>query len=517
MGRIFRRAMTIVAVLTIVALVGCGGGGGGEDTAGTASAVTSTSEGPIAGFGSIIMNGDRWETSSADVDVEGVPGSQSDLAVGMVVRIEGSKSNGRARARRVIFAPRLVGPIRSIEELSPDARALEILGRRAIVSRTSTHFRDTTLDDLEVDDLVLVSGLVNEADELEATFLRDRGDAIVGESRVRTFGTVEGLSGGSFMIGTSEILFDGDTELEDLGEDGLSEGDVVRVRGILLANDAIDASHIKGREDDDDDDMDEVEIQGIVSDYVSIADFKVGDRQVDASGARLMPNDPTLLRDGVLVEAEGRCREDGVLVATKLKFRSHRVRIHAEVAFDDDVDPINRELTLLGIPITVDDGARLRDRRDRIDGFDLEDIVAGDFLEVRGIARPDGSVIAAHVHRDRFGDIRLKGPVTTIDRDAYEIGVLGLVIPTSSRTEFEMEDGARLSRDAFFDRVEAGWKVHVRDREDGDETSIDVADSVELEAPELEDDDEDESPDPDDEDDDDDSDDSDDDDSSDDD
>ena len=51
----------------------------------------------------------------------------------------------------------------------------------------------------------------------------------VNVTEVKLFGTVSGLAGGSFMIGTSEMRFDETTLLEDFGPDGLRDGLEVRV------------------------------------------------------------------------------------------------------------------------------------------------------------------------------------------------------------------------------------------------------------------------------------------------
>ncbi len=479
------RGAWIGLIFGIGLLVGCSGGGGGE----SGGSISAASEGPIAGFGSVIMNGVRWNTDAAEFEIDGRRGSQDDLRVGMVVRVEGSRRrDGSARADRVIFESRLRGPVRSIEDLGPDSRALEIFGIRALVSRAETRFRGTDFDALAVDTMVELSGLVNEMGEVETTHLRLRSGPFVNQSEVKLFGVVSGLAGGSFVLGTSEVRFDESTEIDDFGAEGLRDGIEVRVEGILRANDAVDATEIESpRRRDGDGRFRETEIQGIVTNFVSVGDFRVAGRPVDARRARFLPNDPDLLRDGVRVEVEGRIDAQGVLIAEKVKFRSNRVRIHAEVASDEDVDVENQRIYLLDIPIDLDAATRIRDKRDREDGFDLSDVRAGDFLEVRGLARSDGRVVATRFERERHDDLRLRGPVDMVDEPNRVFTILGVEIPTDSATEFEIEDRGRISESEFYDRVESGLIVQAKDKEDGDETDFDVADEVEIEEPELED------------------------------
>lgn len=483
------RAMLLMA--SVAALTACGGGGG--EQAATAGAVSSvSSEGPIAAFGSVIMNGVRWNTDRAEFEVEGRRASQSDLSLGMVVRVEGTRlADGSATADRVSFESMLRGPIRQIDDLGPDTRALHLFGIRVLVSRADTRFEGVDLDSLAIDTVVELSGFVNGAGELEATHLRERGRPVVGLTEVKLFGVVDGLAGGSFLIATSEVEFDDSTIVDDFGASGLRSGVAVRVEGLLLANDSVRATEIESPRRGRRGDFDENEIQGIVSEFVSLADFRVAGQRVDAGGATLFPNDPALLRDGVRVEVEGRLNANDVLVVEKLRFRSNRVRIHAEVASQADVDAGADELWLLGIPIRVDAQTRLRDRRDDFAGFDLDDVSAGDFLEIRGVARSDGTVTATRLERERRGDVELRGPVDVIDADDRMFTILGVAIPTGGATAFRDGRDRPLSEAEFYGRMTSGRVVEARDREDGDETDFDFADEVELEEPDLEDGDED--------------------------
>ena len=468
-------------------LAACGGGGG--ESGPTAAAVSSvSSEGPIEAFGSVIMNGVRWNTDRAEFEVEGRSASQDDLSLGMVVRVEGTRfADGSATADRVIFESKLRGPIRRIDDLGPDTRALQIFGIRALVSRAETRFEGVDLDSLATDNVVELSGFTNGAGELEVTHLRERGRPIVGQTEVKLFGVVDGLAGGSFLVGTSEVQFDGSTLLDDFGAGGLDDGSEVRVEGILLANDFVRATEIESPRRARRGDFDENEIQGVVTDLVSLANFRVAGQRVDASGAGLFPNDPALLRNGVRVEVEGRLSAADVLIAEKLKFRSNRVRVHAEIASAADIDANANTLWLLGIPIRIDSLTRVRDQRDDLPGFGLDDVSAGDFLEIRGVARPDGTVVATRFEREQGDDLRLRGPVDMIDSASGMFTIMGVEIQTGSRTSFRDDRGRILSEAEFFSRIAAGMIAEARDRQDGDETDFDIADEVELEEPELED------------------------------
>jgi len=89
-------AAVLAAVLT-TALAGCGGG---VEVGGTGSVIASFSQGPITGFGSIIVNGVHYDESAARVeDDDGAVRDRSVLRLGMVVQVTAgavTDSNGSA-------------------------------------------------------------------------------------------------------------------------------------------------------------------------------------------------------------------------------------------------------------------------------------------------------------------------------------------------------------------------------------------------------------------------------------
>ncbi len=54
----------IAALAVALVVAGCGGGGGGSSS-GTVAPTASVYSGPITGFGSVIVNGVRFETNNA--------------------------------------------------------------------------------------------------------------------------------------------------------------------------------------------------------------------------------------------------------------------------------------------------------------------------------------------------------------------------------------------------------------------------------------------------------------------
>ncbi|MGB5489293.1 MAG: hypothetical protein WBM76_00560, partial [Woeseiaceae bacterium] len=104
---------------------GCGGSGGGGTPVVTPPPPppvggigrTGIAQGPISTFGSVVVNGVRYETTSAAFTVNGLSGSQDDLRVGQVITVSGTiDDNGvDGNADEVNFDDNVKGPIQSID------------------------------------------------------------------------------------------------------------------------------------------------------------------------------------------------------------------------------------------------------------------------------------------------------------------------------------------------------------------------------------------------------------------
>ena len=107
-----RTLRTLRAALLLLVLTACGG----VETGGTGAGAYV--QGPITGFGSVIVAGVRFDDSGARVeDADGVRRDRDELRLGMLVEVESGPigddgSGGRlATATRVRLASELLGPV----------------------------------------------------------------------------------------------------------------------------------------------------------------------------------------------------------------------------------------------------------------------------------------------------------------------------------------------------------------------------------------------------------------------
>ena len=171
----------------ILSTAGCGGGGGGGDDGGVTPPPTTppptggitgsgVAVGPITGFGSVIVNGVTYDTSSATFTKDGQPATQDDFSVGQVVVVKGSVDDDgtNATADSVEFDDVVEGPVSSHNTTTGE---FVVLGQTVRIVAT-TSFDDTPAcpADLTQAIAVEVSGLADANGVIEATRIecRDR-------------------------------------------------------------------------------------------------------------------------------------------------------------------------------------------------------------------------------------------------------------------------------------------------------------------------------------------------------
>ena len=160
-----------------LAYTGGGSGGSGIDGGGTGG--TGISVGSVSDFGSIYVNGVRYDTSNAEIFVEGQSKGFGDMTVseqlakGMVVRVEGEiEDSQNGTARKVYFNDDIRGPVESVRWIDSLPVALTVLGKEIILQDT-TQIGGHGINSLEVGDWVQVSGFEDVDGRIRATFVTD--------------------------------------------------------------------------------------------------------------------------------------------------------------------------------------------------------------------------------------------------------------------------------------------------------------------------------------------------------
>lgn len=512
-----------LAALGLSALVACGGGGSNDvaqpqsstPSSSTPAPVAVTSAGVITGFGSVYVNGARYDTSEAEVEFEdaGVR-TEDDLRLGMRIRIEGTREGESRRAERIHVDDDLRGPVTAV---APDADAPG-LGTFTVARQLATVDGNTVFDDdigdanqdgtIDLRDLdpafgnvvVKVSGFPT-ASGLLATRVERANPAGSGgpnEAEVEVKGFVGELDemGGTFVIRDLAVRYgQDDLDTEDFPDGRLSGDLFVEVKGNLLADGTLDAVRIE-REDDlaeNHEPEDEFEIEGVLQ----AIDTESSPNTVTINGMTIAVGDASPLAgsEGRQVEIKGSFDDDGVLV---LAADDSGVNFKREdtVRIEDRVETVGTGsfFTRLGLEITPTGNSRIEDSLlddgDRLTpaGF-LSRIANGDYIEARGFPADTGSSVTwTRIERDKDNEVgcRLRGPVHADSNEDPFFTIQGVTVDTGRITSnggFRDANDAAIGREAFFRQLSAGAIVQVRsvDASEGCSDGLLIAEEVEFE------------------------------------
>jgi len=480
-----------LSLLTCLILAGCGGGGGGSnppvvnppppdpppidgiDRGGIAV-------GPIDGFGSVIVNGVRFDTSDATFMVNGAAGTQSDLSVGQVIVVLGTFDDDGLNgvAETVEFNNAVKGPI---EAGSVDTAngLFRVLGQTIKVTN-STLFDDSiqppSMLGLGDGDLVEVSGLPDADGRIVAT----RIEAEAAGNQFEVTGQVTALNVGfsTFLLQDLVVDFSG-AQLDDFPGGQISDGDLVEAEGSSFGgNGELLATRVEYKGDivgDDDLEVgDEIEIEGIITTFSSGSDFGI-------SGLRVLTDAGTSYEGGtaadlglnVRIEAEGDFEGNSTLRADKIEFKQDDdLRISGIV---EAVDAGTGTLQVMGIEIRTEPGTSFEDDLLDLQNFGLDDLRPNvDYVEIRGFD-DSGNFVANQLERDDVDDDSVRGFGT--DVSAPTLTVLGVPVVTDGNTEFRDDDNPISAAD-FFTGAAAGRLIDVKGSWNGSQL---VAEEAELE------------------------------------
>lgn len=303
------RRQTLLALLGAAGLSACGGGG---DVAGVGAGGTgSFAVGPITGIGSIIVNGVRYDDSSASISSDDSPFRREDLRLGMVVAVQGSPAvNGQSTATRIVLGGELVGPI-----TSKGTDTLEVLGQTVNILPGTVFATSGGLSALNTNDVVEVHGIANPAtNTLDATYVERKSS--VSEYRIQGRVAAHDAVARTFSIGSLQL--DYSTTPADRVRVTPTAGTLVRVRlGTTATGGVYPVNRIRKPEDSFSGFSGEVEFKGTITAFTSSASFSVNDLPVDASGAAF-PEGTGGIVAGAFVEIKG-ALVNGAVVATRVK------------------------------------------------------------------------------------------------------------------------------------------------------------------------------------------------------
>jgi len=378
----------ISALFSVFLLISCGSGGGGMTAGGGIGGTGVISSGTISAFGSIVVNGTEFDTSNAAIIFNGEEIGvgdefvQDNLDIGRVVTVEatGNLDDISAVAGRVIYNDNVRGPAESIHDIDATTKEIVVLGQIVIIN-VITKLEGIGFDTLAQNDLVVVSGLVDDTGAIRATFLEKTGEFMPGII-VGVTGFIVNLDNQlkTFEINDLTVNY-ASIDSGDLPE-GFADGLLVEVEGSLDATGGeMLATSIELGDEIGDGNSDQIEVLGFVTDIVSAFEFTVGNQVVQFDANTLfIDGTPQDIALGVKLEAEGSL-VDGILFADEIEFWGpDQIEVEGivdEVVFIDDFP----EFTFEG----RDDQVVQTNEETEFEDVNKEKIEADMKLEVKGV------------------------------------------------------------------------------------------------------------------------------------
>jgi hypothetical protein len=451
---------TILIFLTFFTQTACNDNGGGGMLAGGGIGGTGISVGAISGFGSVIVNDVDFVTKQAQVFVNGkLIGSgdsvvRSRLALGMVVQVKGKfLGNGAGRADRIEFSANVKGPVTNIETLDTVIKKITVLGQIVIID-DGTNFTGTDFDSLTVGNVLQISGWRDGSGVIQATYIALITDPAA-EVMIRGIITEVNVPQKNLHINRLSVDFS-QAALKGFPDDELpAVGQLVVAAGFLDVNGILAAQEVGLENDLGVEDADDVEIEGIVSQFSSPADFVLGttpiltDEETKFKG--IAPGDVfvglRLLIKGSLTQ--GRLLADEVMAKDK-------VNLEGTI---ESIDYDRAEISLFGLNalvIHINNFTKIFGN-----AAELTDIRQGQHAKILGFVAGVNKVEAAKVKVENKASakVRLQGPITLVNRPI--ISVFSVDVDTDAIPENgfgNMEDGP-VSRNEFFNLVVRGDTV----------------------------------------------------------
>jgi hypothetical protein len=382
----------LLALSCVLLMASCGGSGGVSvaDGGGIGGSGIIT-HGSITAFGSVFVNRTEYDTSEAVIIVGGEEVGVGDnvamnyLDVGRIVTVEGSVSRDGQNhtADKVSYSKDIEGPVESIRNIDAWTKEMIVLGQTVIVDM-NTKFKATAFDTVETNDVVEVSGLVDDTHAIRATFLEKTGEFMVGMV-VEVTGLVDELNTLLEFFWINDLLVDYSmADTSGLPGRVLMEGLLVEVEGILDENGGeVLATAIELSDELGDGDANQVEVLGFVTDFVSVFQFTVGYQPVKTDeNTVFVDGAPGDVAPGVKMEAGGFLK-NGILFANEVEFWNPcQIEVEGLVTEITSVS----EFTVGGQEVKTDEYTEF------VDGTP-DDIALGVKLEVKGCL--DGDILIA--------------------------------------------------------------------------------------------------------------------------
>lgn len=464
-----RSFLNLVSLLGAAGLLAACGSDGTPSVsasgAGTGAGSASAS-GTVTGFGSVFVNGKKYEANNVTVRTD--DGNERSCSInasdscgikkGMMVTVNGSFNGTQHTAAVVQQQDAVQGLVQSVDVAG---LSLIVMGQTVVVDETTIVDNSVPGQDVRNlvsgTDVVEVNGHIRPDGVIQATFIEKK--LINVTPKVRGFVKNHNDGAKTFQIGSLTVNY-ATALINDMANPSTASwnGLLVEAKGtqFTVITMTLTATKVEPEHQGISNQVDELEVEGYVTQVRGTGDFFIGSTLVQTTGNTEFRGgaiDEILV--GAKLSAEGRW-ENGVLVAKHVKF-------HASVRIEGAIATIGtNSFTLTGLPgvtVTVNSQTELNNTS-------LSGLSSGDQVRVRGRMSGANSMLATRVDLRSAGNgVDLQGPVQSITGSV--IRILGVPVDTSTITQFESVSGSLMNREAFLAEVKVNSLVKVKGKLNG--------------------------------------------------
>lgn len=400
------KAMTTLLATALLLILAACGGGGGLTVANGGIGGTGISSGPITAFGSIFVNGVKYDVDSASFTRNGVAASgQNEYFLGEYITVEGNvNADGvTGKASAVHFSRGLLGTVTAV---SVDGKTLRVLGQGVQTNALTVFQGFSLLTDLALGNVVEVSGTRNASGELVASNIRLLQASYVPGETLEVKGTIGSVDTTNQTFTLSNLIVDYSPAVLQGFPSGIPQaGQYVEAESQqALQGSRMIASEVKLKDTSTTYKEDtEVELEGVITRFAASTDFSVNGVVVTTNAStRFEGGTASNLALNALVEIEGRVSAAGVIVAEKVEIKqSDSSEIDELDGTITAIDQVAQTFRLGIYTVSVNTSTLWEDESDAdIPQMNFSHLNISDYLEIKGKTIGTNKLLALRIKRE---------------------------------------------------------------------------------------------------------------------
>lgn len=395
--------------------------------------------GTVSGFGSLYVNGVRYNTGNADFTINGQPGSEDAIRLGDRVVLSGLTNNqGRFIANSVNYEATATGQIQHIDYAN---ETITVHGQTFVLTGES-NLEEVTFDALKQGNFVEISAVYSEQRGFLISKLERKDD----EDTLSLTAKVTALDSANNTLTINDTTFDASnvTVAQELAVGDIVEIEFNQLNDINVITD-IEIEH-----------YDEQDGVSVILDGPIV---NVTDSSITIANTQVLINDDTDFEDISLAQLANGTRVvvEAIIINNQHIAEEIALYVSADSDIEGKITDINLALNTITVnereytitPFTLfDDESSADDKQ-----LALSSLGIGDFVEIDFYSDDNGNAFVTKLEREEQpendDDISISGKVSNINLDTNTFNVSGITLFVNASSDLENRFGNDVSVQDF--------------------------------------------------------------------